>query len=290
MGETTGITWTDHTFNPWMGCAKISPGCTNCYAERDAARWKLAKWGASEPRKRTSTAYWKQPATWNRKNEALGVRTKVFCASFADVFEDHRDLPPWRAALWPIIEATPFLDWLILTKRPENVVDMVPQKWLLDGFPPNYWPGITVEDQEATKRIPFLQKWKGGGPRWISAEPLLEPLRLDEFLEVPCNCLIPALEGAGQHSPACSIFKGPAFDWIIVGGESGPSTQAVRPFSIEWARDILAQVRTWGKDRARRPAFFLKQLGQAAGEGFKTLATFPEDLQVQEFPTERIAR
>ena len=290
MGEKTGITWTDHTFNPWMGCTKISPGCTNCYAERDTARWKLAEWGPKAPRVRTSAAYWKQALTWNRKNEALGVRTKVFCASLADVFEAHPDLPGWRAELWPLIEATPFLDWLILTKRPENVVDMVPHRWLLDGFPANYWPGITVENQEETRRIAYLQKWKGGGPRWISAEPLLEPLRLDDFLEAPCNCLIPALEGAGQHSPACAVFKTPAFDWIIVGGESGPSTQGVRPFSEEWARDILAQIRTWGKDRAVRPAFFLKQLGQAAGEGFKTLGTFPRDLQVQEFPTGRIIR
>ncbi len=287
MGRTTGITWTDATFNPWQGCAKVSPGCTNCYAEAVALRWGRVPWGPNVPRIKTGPDYWRGPARWNRAAEKAGARLKVFCASQADVFEDHRDLAPWRAELWPIIEATPWLDWLVLTKRPENVVDMIPYKWLLDGLPANYWPGVTVENQQETRRIAFLQKWKGGGPRWISAEPLLERLDLRDFLDVPCNCLIPALEGAGQHSPACAVFKSPAFDWVIVGGESG-LTDGVRPFNDDWAREILGHVRAVDGP-AGRPAFFMKQRGQASPD-FKELASFPRDLQVQEFPTRRIVR
>lgn len=125
MAANSKIEWTDHTFNPWLGCSKISPSCAHCYAEGWAKRSGLVKWG-DHPRRRTSAANWREPLKWNRAAEAAGERRRVFCASLADVFEDREELKPWRYDLWRLIEATPSLDWLLLTKRPENCLAFVP--------------------------------------------------------------------------------------------------------------------------------------------------------------------
>ena len=120
MGEKSAIAWTEATFNPWVGCSKVSAGCTNCYAERDfAIRRKFVEWGPGKPRRRTSEAYWKQPLKWDRQAAKDGVRRKVFCASLADVFDQEVD-DSWRDDLFALIRRTPHLDWLILTKRPER--------------------------------------------------------------------------------------------------------------------------------------------------------------------------
>lgn len=122
MGKETGIEWTDHTFNPWWGCVKVSAACTHCYAETLAARWAF-KWGAAAAPRAFGDKHWNEPLAWNRKAIADGVRRRVFCASMADVFE-RRDnehgatLDALRARLWLLIEATPGLDWQLLTKRP----------------------------------------------------------------------------------------------------------------------------------------------------------------------------
>lgn len=134
MGANSGIAWTHHTFNPWWGCTKVSPGCKNCYAEKFATvRRKLPIWGADAPRKIASEAMWRQPLLWNRRAGEKGVRERVFCASMADVFEDYRgpdmaQVVQARARLWETIEATPHLDWLLLTKRPENMRRMLSAK------------------------------------------------------------------------------------------------------------------------------------------------------------------
>ena len=126
MGENSKIQWTDHTFNPWIGCQKVSPGCTNCYAEALDERWRpgRTRWGPKSERTRTSPANWRRVLQWDREAKAAGERARVFCASLADVFEDRAELRPWRADLFKLIDATQHLDWLLLTKRPE------PKSWV----------------------------------------------------------------------------------------------------------------------------------------------------------------
>ena len=118
MAETTKIQWCDATFNPWIGCSKVSPGCANCYAERDFdLRKHVAKWGAGQPRHRTSVSYWKEPLKWNRHAPMLasGVRPRVFCGSLCDWLDDEVPVE-WLADLLDLIRRTPNLDWLLLTQ------------------------------------------------------------------------------------------------------------------------------------------------------------------------------
>ena len=119
MGKNTNIEWCDHTWNPWIGCTKISPGCLNCYAENLMdTRWKRVRWGRGNPRQRTSEANWRQPLLWDQEAKKAGERRKVFCASLADVFDPEAP-DQWRSDLFALIEQTGSLDWLLLTKRPE---------------------------------------------------------------------------------------------------------------------------------------------------------------------------
>jgi protein gp37 len=138
MGENSAIAWTDHTFNPWIGCTKVSTGakgaCEACYAEAYDARWPGEHhWGPGVPRRRTSPDNWKKPLKWHRELAGNGARRKVFCASLADVFDNEVD-PAWRADLWTLIRATPGLRWIILTKRPGNIRPMLPADWG-NGYP-----------------------------------------------------------------------------------------------------------------------------------------------------------
>lgn len=126
MSKDSKIEWTHHTFNPWWGCTKVSAGCKHCYAETWAKRLGKDFWGVKAARRELSPAYWRQPFAWNVAAAAAGVRARVFCASMADVFEDRRDLDERRARLWKVIDSTPNLDWLLLTKRPENVERLAP--------------------------------------------------------------------------------------------------------------------------------------------------------------------
>lgn len=147
MGKDTKIEWADHTFNPWMGCTKVSEACKFCYAEKYVERWKMAKWGDAGTRSRTNAQNWKKPLLWNKLALKEGVRRRVFCASLADVFEDHAQiLPVWREDLFNLIKATPQLDWLLLTKRPENFERFLPEDWGT-GYD-NVWLGCSVENQK----------------------------------------------------------------------------------------------------------------------------------------------
>jgi protein gp37 len=165
MGEQTAIAWTDHTFNPWWGCTRVSPGCEHCYAETFAKRVGQDVWGKNADRRFFGDKHWAEPIKWNAKAAQSGRRERVFCASMADVFEDRPELAEHRARLFDLIMfETPWLDWQLLTKRPQNVLDMVPPRWLdahayygTNGWPANCWIGTTVEDQErADERIPWL--------------------------------------------------------------------------------------------------------------------------------------
>lgn len=222
MGDTTAIAWTDHTFNPWMGCTKVSPACDHCYAEALSKRTGKAQWGDDAVRVVTSDGYWKNPAKWNAAAERDGVRRRVFCASMADVFEDRDELHDIRQRLFEeVIPETPWLDWQLLTKRPENVLDMVPLHWLQEGieeweigvWPRNVWIGTTVENANmADLRLPALDEIPAY-VRFVSCEPLLGPLA------ERCD-LLHMLAGV---------------DWVIVGGESGAGH---RPLDLQAARDI----------------------------------------------------
>ena len=242
MAENSKIEWTDHTFNPWIGCVKVSPGCDHCYAETLMdTRYGRVKWGVNGTRMRTSEANWRKPVSWNREAGKQGVRTRVFCASLADVFEDREELIPWRQQLFHLIGQTPHLDWLVLTKRPENVLHFGFQQqlwWPNESFPHNVWIGTSVEDQRrADKRIPHLLRIPAS-IRFLSMEPLLGAVNLAEPGHLNC------------YGMAGNIGK---VNWVIVGGESG---QGARPMHPAWAQSIRDQC------QAASVPFFFKQWGE----------------------------
>lgn len=226
MGTTTKIQWCDHTFNPWIGCLKIARGCTNCYAEAFALRWGMHVWGpaANTPRRVTSPTYWKQPLKWEREAAAQGHRRRVFCASLADVFEDHPDVVEARESLWKLIEQTPHLNWLLLTKRPENILSMT--HWGHESWPDNIWTGTSAATQkDADANIPFLLEVPSV-VHFVSSEPQIEFIDYTPWL--------------------------PTLTWIICGGESGLKA---RPFDLHWARALRDQC---GRYDVK---FFFKQVG-----------------------------
>jgi len=226
-----------YTFNPWIGCTKVSDGCKFCYAETMMdKRYGKVKWGPTGERVRTSDSNWAKPLAWDRKALAEGRRYRVFCASLADVFEDNPQVNPWRYDLFALIAKTPMLDWLLLTKRPENVNDMVPGQWRnVNRWPENVWIGTSVENQAmADKRIPELIKVPAQ-VRFLSCEPLLGPVDLATWFW-----------SAMTDDHKCAI------SWAIVGGESGPKA---RPMDPDWARSLRGQCALAGV------AFHFKQWG-----------------------------
>lgn len=258
MGENSNIEWCHHTFNPWSGCTKVSPACEHCYAEVNySVKMRGVKWGKRGNRIIASDSMWKQPLAWNRKAEAEGVRKRVFCASLADVFESSTTLPAeaaWdvfqaRRRVFGIVRLTPYLDWLFLTKRPENVMSKVPEEWLRDGFPANVWIGTTVENQEwADKRIPHLLKIPAK-VRFLSVEPMLGPVDLEKrYINVSGGyCYYPLgghyadrgeTDENGQAMFDGRTWKGNGIDWVICGGESG---NKARPMHPDWVRSLRDQ-------------------------------------------------
>lgn len=245
--KNSTIEWTDATFNPWHGCVKVSPGCVNCYAESLDRRFGRAVWGPAKttPRMEMSDKYWAQPERWNAAAEKSGQRLRVFCASMADVFEDHPGVVDARARLCSLIERTPMLDWQLLTKRPENITRMVPAAWL-DTPPANVWYGTSVENQEyADKRIPELLKVPAR-VRFLSCEPLLGPVDLSEWMVFE-----------GQYEKAEWMLakwrSSQPIDWVICGGESG---HGARPMHPDWAGFLRDQCEAAGV------AYFFKQWGE----------------------------
>jgi protein gp37 len=227
MGEATKIEWTTSTFNPWIGCQKVSPGCDHCYAEAMMDhRYGRVQWGPHGERQRTSPANWRKPQQWDKDGDRFerehGHRRRVFCASLADVF-DNAVPPAWRHDLFKLIKQTPSLDWLLLTKRPQNIRKMLPADWG-NGYP-NVWLGTTTEDE-----VHYRQRWPILAPipaviRFISYEPAIGPL--------------------GPLADAATP------DWIICGGESGPGARMMEP---TWARQTRDQCHALGI------AFFMKQM------------------------------
>lgn len=218
MAENSKIEWTTHTFNPWIGCQKVSPGCDHCYAEAMMDhRYGRVKWGPHGERVRTSDANWKKPRQWAKA--AKGERQRVFCASLAD-WLDNKVPTQWREDLAVVIEDTPQLDWLLLTKRIENFDKLAP--WHAGELPANVWLGVTCEDQKRyDQRWPLLRD-AGAAVSFISYEPALSDLY---------------------------VWGKP--DWIICGGESGPGAREMNP---AWARNVRDQCAASGI------AFFMKQM------------------------------
>jgi protein gp37 len=303
MGTATKIQWAHHTLNPWRGCTKVSPGCSHCYAEAGSKRNPkvLGVWGREGTREIAAESQWRLPPRWDRwardgfcwhcggrsrDPEAEGrcrtcdglgsfgrsYRARVFCASLADVFEGRDTMP---AAAWPAVEAarvrlfglidqTDYLDWLLLTKRPQEIVPAVRRLRETTGWAVgwrNVWLGTSVEDQQrADERIPELLAVPAM-VRFLSCEPLLGPLDLSRWL-------------------ASRLLH-----WVIVGGESGGNA---RVFDVAWAEEIVNQCAAFGV------ACFVKQLGarvaadgrllQIGGRKGEDLADWPEHLQVRQMP------
>lgn len=291
MAANSKIEWTDHTFNPWIGCTKVAAGCANCYAEQFAKRYGKAEWGMNGTRVKTSESYWRQPLKWNREAAKAGKRARVFCASLADVFENwsnivrgskggylhHADswgiqhgskfvehdtiaigqsrvtLADLRRDLFALIDATPNLDWLLLTKRPENIRRMWPARdrhydgpgWNSSTANPNYrpnvWLGTSISNQEdADRNIPELLKCRDLSPvSFLSCEPLVGPVNLRRVYV-----------GSQQQM---NINADEKIDWVIAGGESG---RGARPMHPDWARGLRDQCAAAGVP------FYFKQWGE----------------------------
>ncbi len=229
MAENSKIEWTTHTFNPWIGCTRVSPACDHCYAaELMDTRYGRAKWGPGEARVRTSASNWKQPLRWNRAASATGTRPAVFCASLADVFDVEVD-PQWRRDLFELIDATPNLIWLLLTKRIGNVARMCRVETGNLPLPRNAAVGATLANQ---------QEWDRDGSKLAA----VAPLALFTFASVE-PMLGPIV--MGEWCP----------DWVICGGESG---RGARDMPEAWAESLRDQT------VARAKAFFFKQMARKA--------------------------
>lgn len=287
MADASNIEWCDSTFNPWIGCTKVGPGCDHCYAEADFDHRKhRVQWGPGNPRSRTAAANWKKPLQWNAKpfyecacgwrGDDIGehgracnypsigrvaeVRRRVFCASLSDVFDNEVD-PQWRADLFALIAKTPNLDWLLLTKRVGNAKTMMADALHLvaeanrDGliWPlPNVWIGATVVNQaEADRDIPKLLATPAA-VRFLSMEPLLGPVDLTDIV---------MRHSGGTEDHFSAVYDpddeegGTYLDWVIVGGESGPHA---RPMHFDWVRSLRDQC------AAARVPFLFKQWGEWA--------------------------
>lgn len=281
MGKSTGIAWTDATFNLVIGCTKVtgSPACDHCYAEAFSKRIGLKVWGTHAPRKTLSDAYWRAPLKWNREAASVQLPRRVFCSSLADVFEDHPTVEAQRARLWPLIRTTSWLHWLLLTKRPQNVASALRRSfetaegsdrhwlaaWIAGHAPANVWLGVTAENQRlADERLPVLLDLPAR-VRFVSYEPALEAVDFSPWLH-------------GLH-------------WVIAGGESGGKA---RPFRPEWSRDVMRQIAVHENRGGPHVAFFHKQMGsKPAGDLWPMNlkqrhgadpTEWPPGFRVQEFP------
>lgn len=276
MSKDSKIEWTHHTFNPWWGCTKVSPGCKHCYAETWAKRLGKDFWGNNAARRELSAAYWKQPFAWDAAAAASKTRSRVFCASMSDVFEDRRDLDARRERLWQVIESTPNLDWLLLTKRPEKVSKLAPWSAV---WPRHVWLGSTAENQRwLDKRMASLLA-AGAHTLFLSCEPLLGPLDLRTWVRSNARCV----------------------DWVIGGGESGHHS---RPMNPEWVRDLRDQClelgirfhfKQWGNwrpesasttERGQRKTFFTSEGNRitVVDVGKKDAGRLLDGRQWDEFP------
>lgn len=283
MAENSSISWTRHTFNGWIGCTKVSPACKFCYAERDwDHRYHRVKWGPTGPRSLTGPDTWAKPLRWNREAKALGEVHSVFANSLSDNMDDHPSiLPEWRERFFRnLVIPTTSLEWLLLTKRPENWERFLPD---FREQIPNVRLGVSIEDQErADERAPFLKVAKlFGWKTFVSYGPACGPVDWDAIM--------------------------PWIDWLVSEGESGPLARPSHPEWFRQARDACAASSTpyhhkqngewrWAPDRAHfkeaipepwarvesklpgvRPAFMVR-------EGVKNTGRLLDGVLHDEFP------
>ncbi|HUS27580.1 MAG TPA: DUF5131 family protein [Kofleriaceae bacterium] len=226
MGQTTGISWTDATFNPWWGCWKIADECKNCYADATAHRYTSQfgeLWGRTAGRRFFGDSHWAELAKWNRKAERDGVRMRVFVGSMCDWAEMHPDdaialqMANARERLWQEIRECSSLDFLMLTKRPEDAAQLVPwargESYARDPWP-NVWIGVTAGTRDTLRVNASILRSIPAVVRFISCEPILEGIAADEWDDAI---------GPGHGK----------IDWLIVGDESGPRA---RPAQVDWVR------------------------------------------------------
>ena len=254
MSDTTLIAWTDHTFNPWMGCTKVSAGCAHCYAEAlTTNRMGRRLWGDSAPRQVTKSP-WAHIKQWERaaaEGQAgilgAGRPHLVFLGSLMDWAEDRPDLSEPRGRMWEVIRCSPHLHFQLLTKRPENIRRFLPDDWG-PGYP-NVWLGTSIEDMRVSNRADILRDIPAV-VRFISYEPALGPLD--------------GLDLAG-------------LDWVIFGGESGPKFREADP---QWSRDMRRHC------EANNVAYFHKQSSHFFTERGITL----DGETVRNFPIPRVVQ
>jgi len=221
-----------HTHNEWWGCAPKSRGCRFCYAADTAARWHPDEnlWRRKGPRRLMSENTRNNPYRWNRAAEKAGRPELVFCSSMSDVFDEHPMVAPWRANLWPKIEATPWLIWMLLTHRPENIAAMVPPAWLDGDWPAHVWIGATVEDDRyAADRIEPLSRLWQAPVRFLSVEPMVGPVD-PTAIDFGPQGLLDALTGVATQGPdPADRYRARApINWVIGGGESGNPNKIAR--------------------------------------------------------------
>lgn len=241
MGKDSAIAWTHHTFNIVWGCEKVSAACTNCYAETWAKRTGYPNlWGRNGARRTFNEKHWAEPLRWNLAAAAAGERHRVFCSSMADVFEDHPVVASERERLWPLIKATPHLDWLLLTKRPENILPSIPAAWRASPLR-NVWYGTTVENQAVLMpRVRALAEVPSP-VRFLSMEPLLEYVDLRDALWV-------GPEGGEYWGDTRQWIQ-----WVIMGCEKVANDRPGRRMDPAWVRGARAQC------AQAKVAFLLKQ-------------------------------
>jgi len=252
MGEFTKIEWADHTFNPWIGCTKVSPACDGCYAEAMMDhRYGRVEWGAGNDRVRTSPANWRKPLAWNKAAATSGEPTFVFCASLADVFDNEVD-ELWRYQLMRLVAETTHLTWLLLTKRIGNVLKMTDPERGCHMLPANAAIGATLPNQEEYDRdrmkLAEVRERLEPAFTFASMEPLLGPVILD------------------KNAP----------DWIIVGGETDQGAHKARDADPAWFRSLRDQSTVLGR------TFFMKQMTRKA--------PIPADLLVRQRPALKKAK
>lgn len=230
MGENSKIEWCDYTFNPWIGCTEVGPACEHCYARvMMAERYGRVEWGAGQDRSRTSHANWQQPLRWDRVAQAGGSRPTVFCLSLGDIWDNEVD-PRWRRDLFDLIDKTPHLIWLLLSKRIGNAVKMCDPMAGKSCLPPNAALGATMVTQE---------EWDRDAPK----------------LQAARDCLGAAFSFASVEPMLEEIDPHTAPDWVICGGESGRDARLMHP---QWARDLRDRCATI------RIPFFMKQMTRKA--------------------------
>ena len=251
--KNTKIEWCEHTFNPWVGCSPVSAGCEHCYAAAGTRRWRKD----FAVRTLTGAGNWRQPVLWNREAKAAGRKATVFCGSMCDWLDE--TVPEnWRLDLWALIQNTPHLFWLLLTKRPENY-----SKLMRGYMPPNVGFGVTVEHQAAAdERIPMLLTIPAR-LRFVSVEPMLGPVDLMR-VRFPTGVIENVLRTDVAERAREIVGKLHGVDWVICGAETGPGA---REMDNNWACDLEVQCARTGV-----PFFFKKP---SKGHILQSVRQFP---------------